>query len=190
MSQAQTREVAKRMFATEINDATHTFKESDEERAPVYALLPTGDYANRVFFVGTLTETQDVGNDDSEYWQGRITDSDETVFVYAGQYQPQAAALLREIEPPAYLSVVGKPRTYETDDGDINVSLRPENLAIVDEETRDAWMTETAQRTLDRIERFRADDPDEYVNMAKEQYDESVDTYRQTVISAMQSLES
>ncbi|MDB2272912.1 DNA-binding protein, partial [Halorubrum ezzemoulense] len=82
MSQsAPTREVARRVCASEFNDAGYTFTESDDERAPVYALLPTGESSNRVFFVGTLTEKEDVG-EDSEYWRGRIVDPTGTFFVY------------------------------------------------------------------------------------------------------------
>ncbi len=159
MSQSElTREVARRVFASEFNDSTYAFKESDDERAPNYALLPTGDRANRVFVVGTLTETEDVG-DDSEYWRGRVVDPTGTFFVYAGQYQPEAASVLRDTEPPEYVSIVGKPRTYETDDGTVNVSLRPESIAVVDDETRDRWVVETAERTLDRIEAFEAGKP-------------------------------
>src|SRR6056297_3755167 len=139
MSQVPTREVARRAFAREFNDAGYTFKESDDERAPVYLLLPTGERANRVFVVGTLTATEDVG-DESEYWRGRVVDPTGTFFVYAGQYQPEAAAVLRDTEPPAYVSIVGKPRTYDTDDGTVNVSLRPESISIVDDATRDRWV--------------------------------------------------
>ncbi|WP_257298062.1 RPA family protein [Haloarchaeobius sp. FL176] len=188
MSQAPTREVAKRVFAREFNDATYTFKESDEERAPNFALLPTGDRANRVFVVGTLTETEDIG-DDSEYWRGRVVDPTGTFFIYAGQYQPEAAAFLRDTEPPAYVSVVGKPRTFETDDGSINVSLRPESITAVDEGTRDRWVVETADRTLDRIEAFD-DDTNEYAAMATERYDASLlDSYREEVLTALESLD-
>ena len=131
MSQAQlTREVARRVFASEFNDSTYTFKESDDDRAPNYALLPTGDRANRVFIVGTLTETEDVG-EENEYWRGRVVDPTGTFFVYAGQYQPEAAAVLRDTEPPAYVAIVGKPRTYEPEPGTINVSVRPETIALV-----------------------------------------------------------
>ncbi|WP_256296065.1 RPA family protein [Haloarchaeobius salinus] len=188
MSQAPTREVAKRVFAREFNDATYTFKESDEERAPNFALLPTGDRANRVFVVGTLTETEDIG-EDSEYWRGRVVDPTGTFFIYAGQYQPEAAAFLRDTEPPAYVSVVGKPRTFETDDGSINVSLRPESITAVDEATRDRWVVETAERTLDRIEAFD-DDTNEYAAMATERYDASLlDSYREEVLTALESLD-
>lgn len=186
MSSAPTREVARRVFAAEFNDASYTFKESDDERAPVYSLLPTGERANRVFVVGTLTETEDVG-DESEYWRGRIVDPTGTFFTYAGQYQPDASAILREIEPPAYVAVVGKPRTYETDEGDVNVSLRPESITIVDADTRNRWVVETADLTLDRIEAY--DETDEYAGMAASEYEPDLDRYRSMVVQALEDLE-
>ncbi|MFB6163203.1 MAG: RPA family protein [Halococcoides sp.] len=191
MSTTPTREVARRVFATEFNDATVTFKESDDDRAPVYALLPTGQRSNRVFVVGTLTETEDVGQD-SEYWQGRVVDPNgDPFFVYAGQYQPDAASVLRDLEPPAYVAVVGKPRTFETDDGTVNVSVRPESITKVDEGTRDRWVIETAQRTLDRIDHYAtAGEADEYVRMAIEEYDAPVENYRRAVVEALENLDT
>lgn len=186
-SQNQGREVAQRVFATEFNDSTHTFREADDEMAPVYALLPTGQKSNRVFFIGTLTETNNVG-DQEEYWQGRIVDPTGTVFVYAGQYQPEAEEFLRGANPPTFVAVTGKPRTYETDDGDVNVSLRPEYISVVDESTRHRWISETASQTLDRIEKLD-NKSNPYVQMAGEQYDGNVDRYRQAVITALESLE-
>jgi RPA family protein len=186
MSSIPTRKVARRAFAREFNDASYTFQESDDERAPVYLLLPTGERANRVFFAGTLTEKQDVG-EDSEYWQGRIVDPTGTFFVYAGQYQPDAASMLRDVEPPTYVSVVGKPGTYETDDGTVNVSVRPESINVVEEGTRDRWVVETAERTLDRVERYEADEG-EYVAMAREQYDLPVETYESAAEEALVDL--
>jgi RPA family protein len=187
MSSTPTREVARRAFAVEFNDTTYVFKESDEEMAPNYGLLPTGERANRVFLVGTLTEKEDIG-EDSEYWRGRVVDPTGTFFVYAGQYQPEPAAVLRDVEPPAYVAVVGKPGTYETDEGDVNVSVRPESINVVDANTRDRWVAETAERTLERIRAFN-DDANEYAAMARERYDTSVDTYRREVVSALESLE-
>jgi RPA family protein len=183
-----TREVARRVFAREFNDATHTFKESDDERAPLYALLPTGERANRVFLVGTLTETEDVG-EDSEYWRGRIVDPTGTFYVYAGQYQPEAASSLRDAEPPAYVAVVGKPRTFETDDGGTNVSVRPESITTVDAATRDRWVVETARATTARVAAFD-DDANEYARMAAERYGDDVSAYRDAAVSALESLET
>jgi RPA family protein len=140
-----------------------------------------------VFLVGTLTEKEDVG-EDSEYWRGRIVDPTGTFFVYAGQYQPEAASALRELEPPAYVAVVGKPRTYETDDGTVNVSVRPESITTVDAATRDRWVVETARRTLERVDRFD-DEGNEYALMAREQYDLPVEEYTDAAIAALESLD-
>jgi RPA family protein len=141
-----------------------------------------------VFFVGTLTETEDVGQD-SEYWQGRIVDPDGgTFYTYAGQYQPEAASMLRDLEPPAYVAVVGKPRTYETDDGETNVSVRPESITPVDESTRTRWVVETAERTIERVQAFD-ENPDEYARMASEQYDLPVENYRRVAVEALEELD-
>jgi RPA family protein len=182
------REVARRAFAAEFNDASYTFRESDDERAPIYLLLPTGARANRVFVVGTLTEKENIG-EESEYWRGRVVDPTGTYFAYAGQYQPEAAAALRAVEPPAYVAIVGKPRTYEPDDGDdVLVSIQPESVSVVDTATRDRWVVETAERTLDRIERFDREE-DDYAAMAEEHYSLPVNTYRDKVVAALESLD-
>ncbi len=199
------REVARRVFAREFGDSSHTFKESDDDRAPTYLLLPTGEKANRVFVVGTLTEKEDIG-EDSEYWRARVVDPTGTFLVYAGQYQPEAVDALRDIEPPEYVAVVGKPNTYEPEDEDgetdvgesedspadenessrdVITSIRPESINVVDAETRDRWIGETAERTLDRIE-GEANEKE----MAHEIYGDGISPrYKDVVVDALESLE-
>ncbi len=185
---ASLREPAVRVFARELNDATETFSTSDEERAPVYVLLPTGARANRVFAVGTLTETDDVG-DDGTYWRGRVIDPTGTFFVYAGQYQPEAMAALRRADTPAHVAVVGKPRTYETDGGDVNVSIRPERVVTVDESVRRRWIVETARQTIDRLKTFAEGEADDVVR-ATNAYGDDVEPYREAVVRAIEGLEA
>ncbi|HPJ30142.1 MAG TPA: hypothetical protein PLZ42_01985 [Methanothrix sp.] len=149
------REVARRVFASELRDSDYTFREDDSEYAPLYLITPTGARCNRVMLVGTLTEKDNLG-DDVEYWRGRVADPTGSIFVYAGQYQPDAAQALSGTEPPAFVAVVGKPSVYETEDGKRLISVRAESVQQVDAETRDRWVLETAARTLDRIEAFKA----------------------------------
>jgi RPA family protein len=187
-NQQQGRQVAKRAFAAELNDAIHMFKKSDEERAPNFALLPSGEIANRYFLVGTITEVNDVGND-SEYWQARVVDPTGTVFAYAGQYQPEAAAFLSSLEPPAYVTLTAKPSTYETDDGGVNVSLRPETITHVDAATRNRWVAETIARTEARLDVFESDDGENsYVAMSREQYDADLEIYREALNDAREDI--
>ena len=186
-SSRQNRQIAKRAFAAEINDATHDFKQSDEERAPNFALLPSGEIANRYFLVGTVTEVNDVGNED-EYLQARVVDPTGTVFVYAGKYQPQAAAFLNSLELPAYIAVTAKPSTFESE-GETYVSLRPETITCVDEGTRDRWVAETIERTEDRLDAF-PDSDSEFVAMSRKQYGDNLDldTYREAVNDAREDI--
>jgi RPA family protein len=71
---------------------------------------------------------------------------DSPVYVYAGNYRPEAMAALKTAKPPMYIAIVRKLRTYERGDR-INVSIEPESITEVDEGTRDAWVTETASQT-------------------------------------------
>ena len=75
----------------------------------------------------------------------------------------------------------------------MNVSVRPESISQVDEATRDRWVVETAERTLDRIQAFEdaeeGAEMDEYVQMAREQYELPVENYRRAAVGALESLE-
>ena len=84
--------------------------------------------------------------------------------------------------------MVGKPRTYETDDGNVTVSVRPESISPVEAGTRDRWVAETAERTLERIDAFD-DEANEYARMAREQYGEDLSAYKKAVVAALESLE-
>ena len=125
---------------------------AESKKAPSYQLLPTRGRAHRVFIAGTVTEVDDVG-DGSEYWRARVVDPNgDGFFVFAGQYQPDATPMLRELEPPEYVSVVGKTDTYEGNDGETYVSVQAEEVTKIDETTRDRWVIEAAEQTLDRLD--------------------------------------
>ncbi len=143
------REVAYRLFAAEFDDAELSYSESDEERAPNYVVTPTGARVNRLFAVGVLTEVERVN---PEMVRGRVVDPTGAFVTYAGQYQPDELTFLERTEPPAFVALSGKARTFEPEDGDrIFTSVRPEAISAVDAETRDRWIVTTAERTLERI---------------------------------------
>ena len=149
-----TREVAYRLFATEFDDATLSYSESDEERAPNYVVTPTGLRVNRLFAVGVLTEVERLNTDTL---RGRIVDPTGAFVTYAGQYQPEAQAFLDSASAPSFVSITGKARTFEPDDADqIFTSVRPESLSEVTADTRDRWTVSAAEATLDRVAVFAA----------------------------------
>ncbi|MEZ3172647.1 hypothetical protein ABNG03_18860 [Halorubrum sp. RMP-47] len=147
-----TREVAYRVFAAEFDDASLSYSESDEERAPNYVVTPTGARVNRLFTAGVLTEVERV-NDETR--RGRVVDPSGAFVTYAGQYQPEAQTFLERADPPAFVALTGKARTFEPEDSDrVFTSVRPESLNEVDADTRDRWVVSAAEATLDRLAVF------------------------------------
>ena len=148
------REVAHRVFAAEFDDASLSYSESDEERAPNYVVTPTGARVNRLFVAGVLTEVERV-NDETR--RGRVVDPSGAFVTYAGQYQPEAQAFVERADPPSFVALTGKARTFEPEDSDrVFTSVRPESLNEVDADTRDRWVVSAAEATLDRLAVFAA----------------------------------
>jgi len=148
------RELAWRVFAHEFNHSNHFFHEGDE-RAPNYLVTPTGAKINRLYFVGVLTEIDNIGVGE-DMWRGRLSDPTGAFTVYAGQYQPEAAMFLAGLEIPSFVALVGKARTYEPEEGSIFTSVRPEELNTANASIRDRWIVDTARLTFERIRLVRA----------------------------------
>jgi RPA family protein len=148
------RETAHRAFAQEFNASKHEIK-GQGEKDPSFLVTPLGAKVNRLHVVGVCTDVEPVG-ESGEVWRARISDPTGVFTVYAGQYQPEAAQALSQIQPPQYVAVTGKARTYEPEPGSIFVSIRPESVTVVDEATRDQWILDTARRTRDRLKAVNA----------------------------------
>jgi hypothetical protein len=144
------REVAWRVFAAEFNSSSYEIK-GEGEKTPSYLISPLGAKMNRVFVVGVLTDNENVGNENEPVWRAKITDPTGTFYMTAGQYQPEASMALAKLQPPCFVAVVGKFRTYSPEEGKLYVSIRPERIGSVDAATRDGWVLETCQATADRI---------------------------------------
>ncbi|MDY6764343.1 MAG: hypothetical protein SV377_01435, partial [Halobacteria archaeon] len=147
------------------------------------------------FVVGVATEIENIGDTDDLY-RARISDPTGTFVVYAGQYQPDAMTFFAELETPEFVSVVGKARTYQPDDSDrVYTSIRPEEVSVVDSETRDRWTVETARQTLERIENFkkvlRNGESDPNVQRAIKEYGtdiEYLNELRESVLDVVRSI--
>jgi len=178
------REPARRVFAAELRECRYQFRDGEDEKSPTFVLLPTGERCNRIFLVGTLTEKQRQG-DQNIFYRGRVVDPSGTFFVMAGSYQPEAMQQIAKIDTPAFVAVIGKPNLYQTPDGAFLVSVRVESITVVDKETRDLWVLDTATRTLDRVEMMaKGTSPD--VIKAKEQYPGiDVAVFRKTAYDAL-----
>ncbi len=146
------REVAWRVFAAEYNTSSMEFKDGEGEKIPTYVVTPLGALINRLFIVGVITDLQNIGTEQEPLWRAMISDSTGQFYVYAGKYAPEATLALSKIQPPAFVAIIGKSRTYSPQEGTIYMSVRPEKIVVVDEGIRDYWILETARATLCRID--------------------------------------
>lgn len=195
MSQEFKRNPAIRLLAAELNEADYHFKETDEERAPNFLLLPSGGKANRVMVGGTLMELEDTqadDNDSNSYWKALINDGTGEFLTFAGQFQPEAASTFQKIAnddsmPPAFVLIVGKTREYrpEEDGSEVIINIRPERVSVVSEEQRNNWLREATEHTIERLEQ----NDGEYVRQSEERYGNRVKLLNDDVMSALESLE-
>lgn len=143
------REVAWRVFAHEFIHSDYFFHDGDEF-SPNYLVTPTGARVNRLYFVGVLTEIDNLGAGE-DIWRARVSDPTGAFSVYAGQYQPQASVFLSGLDVPCFVAITGKARTFEPEDGTIYTSVRPEELNTANDSIRDRWIVDTARLTYERI---------------------------------------
>jgi len=148
------REVAWRVFAHEFIHSDYFFHDGDEF-SPNYLVTPTGARVNRLYFVGVLTEIDNLGAGE-DMWRARVSDPTGAFSVYAGQYQPQASVFLSGLDVPCFVAITGKARTYEPEDGTIYTSVRPEELNTASDSIRDRWIVDTARLTYERIRLVRS----------------------------------
>jgi len=149
------RETAWRLFSSELNSAVHEIK-GEDEKSPTYIVTKLGAMVNRVLMAGVLTEKDNVGSEEEPMWRGRVQDlTTGNFFINVGRYQPEAAAIMADLDTPEFIAVVGKVKTYSTDDGRTFVSVRPERIVKIDENIRAQWMLETAKSTWDRLNRMK-----------------------------------
>jgi RPA family protein len=141
-----------RMLAAEVTDTTVELPgDKDQNKyAPVMHLCPTGAEVNRVLIAGTAVEKEDVGTDNS-FWRLRVADPTGAIFVYAGQYQPEAAKVISKLEVPCFVIVSGKLAHYNPGEGGTIVSVRAESIAAVSIELRDLALSDIAHHTVKRF---------------------------------------
>jgi len=176
------REPAKRIFAQEFRESDLTYKEGEDMYSPQYLITPTGARINRLFITGTLIEKEDIGSE-VEYWRARITDPTGVFLVYAGQYQQEAAEIIATTEPPAFMAVIGKQNLYTTPEETTITSIRPESVQVIDEETVDQWIIDTAEQTLKRLQ-----SQNELLQKAVKHYQTDPKKYREMIATALNAL--
>ena len=148
------RETAYRVFSKELNSSIVS-KKGTEEMSPSYVITPLGTMINRVLIAGVLTEIENAGSEEEPMWRGKVQDVAGNFFISVGKFQQEASASMANLEAPCYVSMIGKVRTYTTNDDRTFVSVRPEHIVKIEENDYFAWLLETAKSVWSRLLRMR-----------------------------------
>ena len=180
------RQISRYLFAKEIRATTVQFavENKDSQFTSMHSVTPTGQDVGRVFICGTLTEVEDIGND-NPYYKGRLVDQTGAISIYVGNYQPDALATIEEIVPPVHIAVIGKISMFQTEDGTNIPSIRPESITEIDDDTIRTW-TFMAAKNL--IEHMKGTDGENAREMATEAYGDVSKEYKTMAIDALKSL--
>jgi hypothetical protein len=149
------------MLASEFSEASLNEKGSGEYD-PSFVITKLGAKVNRVVVAGLLErlEVRETSNGSTLY-QGQMRDPSGLHYFSVGDYASESMRELTlslvektEVGEPVLLLMVAKSRWYQTDEGAIYTSLRPEEACEIDAQQYALWLTRTCEDTLQRMKHF------------------------------------
>jgi hypothetical protein len=137
-----------RVFAGEYQGATLTVPDRDPEN-PAWVVTPGGAWCRLLFLSGALTEVTDTG----DVLRCRLADPTGAFDLVTGSHRSVVADVLQEIPVPSFVTVSGTAQCYQRNAGMV-VTVRPDHVQPVDRQIRDAWVLDTAEQTIARLEQL------------------------------------
>jgi uncharacterized protein len=138
-------EGAVRLFAGEFSQSSLNVPGEDEKSAS-WVVTPTGGYCRQVFLAGALVEVQEQG----DILSARLADPTGGFDLVCGGNNTALAGLIRKIHLPSFVSVSGRAQLYRRE-GKAVLTIRPDQVRIIDRRVRDRWVIATAIATLARL---------------------------------------
>ena len=155
------RQSAWHMLASEFSEATLNEKGSGEYD-PSFVITKLGAKVNRVVVAGLLArlEARETSNGSTLY-QGQMRDPSGLHYFSVGDYASESMRELTmslvektEVGEPVLLLMVAKSRWYQTDEGAVYTSLRPEEACEIDAQRYALWLTRACEDTLQRMKNY------------------------------------
>ena len=138
-------EGAVRIFAGEFNRSTLTVPGEDEKSA-AWVVTPSGASCRQVFLAGALVEVQEQG----DMLAARVADPTGGFDLVCGGKNTALAESIRKIPLPSFISVSGRAQLFRKE-GKTVLTIRPDQVHVIDRRVRDQWVMTTANSTLARL---------------------------------------
>ena len=157
------RQPAHLLLASEFGSATMHEKGSGEYD-PSFVITKLGAKVNRVVAAGLLErlEQRETSNG-ATLFQGQLRDPTGLHYFSVGDYNSE---MMRELShqwverlddgEPLLVMMTAKTRWYQTDEGAVYTSLRPEEACVVSREVYANWLLDACQSTMQRMNAFTA----------------------------------
>lgn len=134
-----------RVFAGEFGSST-LLVQDEVAGNPAWVVTPGGAWCRFMFLSGALTEVSERG--DMVYT--RIADPTGVFDLVIGGRNTALAEIFRKIPVPSFVTVTGRAQMYVKKD-EMVLSIRPDNVIVIDRQVRDQWVLATAKSTLERL---------------------------------------
>ena len=153
------RQTAIRVFAHEFRDATLP-EQGSGEYDPGYMVTRLGAKINRALVCGTIDSSEKRESDSGQSFRFNLIDVTGTHRIEVSPFNPDLHPTAEEIHARFergdrfIMMVVGKQRSFQTEDGGVFTSYNAQEMREVDSSTYAEWLAETADATLRRIDAY------------------------------------
>jgi RPA family protein len=138
-------EGAARVFAGDFSGSTLSVQANDGESA-AWVVTPGAAWCRLVYLAGALTEITEFG----DMLRCRLADPTGAFNLVIGGRNSPLAEQVKKIPVPSFVTVTGRAQLYRRNDT-VDLSVRPDNVVVVDRAVRDQWTLATAEATLGRL---------------------------------------
>jgi uncharacterized protein len=142
-------EGATRVFAGDFSGSTLSVQADDGESA-AWVVTPGAAWCRLVYLAGAITEITESG----DILRCRLADPTGAFNLVIGGRNSPLAEQCRKIPVPSFVTVTGRAQLYRRNDT-VDLSIRPDQVTVVDRAVRDQWTLGTAEATLERLEQAR-----------------------------------
>ncbi len=152
------RQPAVRMLAQEYTESSLQMRGSGQFD-PNFVITKLGAKINRAIVAGLLESLQPRETSaGTTMWQGTLRDASGLHYFSIGDFQDDGLLVKAEEwsknlqdGDPLLMMLVAKTRLFQSDDGAVYTSLRPEEMCIIDGSTYANWLVESADATMRRV---------------------------------------
>ena len=153
------RQSAVRVFAHEYRDATLP-EQGAGEYDPGYMVTRLGAKINRALIAGTIDSSERRESESGQSFRFNLIDVTGTHRVEVSPFNPELHPEAEEIHARFergdrfIMMVVGKQRSFTTEDGGVFTSYNAQEMREIDSQAYVEWLAETADATLRRIDAY------------------------------------